>query len=503
MNRRLLPILLFSLLGASLSAQQYPFIRSEANVLCYDSSSTSMRTFLDKWQQVQHQGHGNINIVHIGGSHVQAGTFPHRVRTRLLNDNPRLVGGRGMIFPYSAAPRCNNPHDYIVHCPEPVRLTRNVQHEPTQSLGLCGIAVTAHDVATHIQMHTNDRSIDYNTTRIVILGNSPDGVVPSIYYDDHSTLPSYVDLEHHRYVFNLMHPVDTFTVILPCQQGETFTLTGVLLGSRKTGITYHSIGVNGAAVRDFLKCPDLTSDLRMVHPDLVVFGIGINDATASPFDTVAFFNRYKQLCDSIRSVNPQCAFIFVTNNDSYRRTGRKHYAVNSNGLLAREVFYRLAHATGGAVWDQFEVMGGLRSMAQWQKAGLAQRDKVHFTHSGYLLIGDLFYEALNRELQGSHAPVELPDTPAEVKTNDRSAVVSNKPAIVNNSNPTERPLPRGLRRKSSKSAPTPAVASPAATPSAQPAHSPTPKTAKGTPQQNSKNSSNISHDSDRFPYISQ
>jgi hypothetical protein len=100
---------------------------------------------------------------------------------------------------------------------------------------------------------------------------------------------------------------------------------------------------------------------------LVIFGIGINDAHEKSFDTVLFKNNYLALCDSIRKVNPKCAFIFVTNNDSYRKTGRKRYAVNTNGPLARDVFYRLAALTDGAVWDQFEIMGGLKSMEKWQK----------------------------------------------------------------------------------------------------------------------------------------
>ena len=55
--------------------------------------------------------------------------------------------------------------------------------------------------------------------------------------------------------------------------------------------------------------------------------------------------------------------------------------------------FKLAEATQGAVWDQFNIMGGLGSMAKWQAKGLAQKDRVHFTVSGYNLIGDLFYNA--------------------------------------------------------------------------------------------------------------
>jgi hypothetical protein len=39
-------------------------------------------------------------------------------------------------------------------------------------------------------------------------------------------------------------------------------------------------------------------------------------------------------------------------------------------------------------------MGGLNSVVLWEKNNLAQRDKIHFTREGYLLLGDLFFNAL-------------------------------------------------------------------------------------------------------------
>ena len=421
------------LVSIPLRAQDYPFIRTEANQLRYDSTSATMQTFLQKMYRLRTTAQGNVSIMHIGGSHVQAGTFPHRIRTQLLTAYPTLIHGRGLLFPYSAAAKCNNPPDYKVHCAEKVILTRNVYKQPEYPLGLCGIAVTAHDVPTSIQILSNESTIDYGVSRIVVLGHTPDGIVPTIRYGvNESAPPSYIDSANHRYVYNLRQEVDSIDIYIPCHEGQQFTLTGVLLDSRHPGITYHSIGVNGAAVPDYLRCA-LSSDLRLIRPDLVIFGIGINDAHGNDFDSVAFKNNYLQLCDSIRSVNPQCAFIFITNNDCYRKTGRRSYSVNRNGLQVQEVFYRLAQLTG-AVWDQFEIMGGLKSMEKWQKAGLAQKDKVHFTRAGYLLLGDMFYQALSRELDNYQPP--------KIKENKTN------PHTLQTDTGDEKPLPRGLRRKS-------------------------------------------------------
>ena len=101
-------------------------------------------------------GNGSVSIVHIGGSHVQAGLLSNTIRTGLLATQPTLVGPRGMVFPYSAAAKCNNPADYRIHCPQPVLLTRNVSKEHAVALGACGIAVTAHDIPTDIQVVTLD-----------------------------------------------------------------------------------------------------------------------------------------------------------------------------------------------------------------------------------------------------------------------------------------------------------------------------------------------------------
>ena len=400
--RILLALALFAMLPSFLHAQEsqyYNFIKYSANVLHYDSTSTSMNRLFDRWEQIQKTHHGNLNIVHIGSSHVQAGSLTNTVRCNILADNPDLVGPRGMLFPYSAAARCNNPADYRVHCPQKMILTRNVYKEHTYPLGLCGIAVTASDTITEIAIKLNEPSVDYATNRIVLLGHSNNGVVPRLRIDAREIYPSYIDNNTDRYLFNLGQAVDTFCIVLPCREGDQFTVSGILLDNRKPGFSYHSIGVNGAALADYLRCENFVRDLRLLHPDVVVFGIGINDAAAPTFDTAVFRQSYLQLVDSIRSVNPDCAFIFITNNDSFFKVSRRRYRVNTNGPLAREVFYRLADDTDGAVWDQFEVMGGLKSMERWQKAGLAQKDRVHFTTAGYQLVGTLFYQALDNALK--------------------------------------------------------------------------------------------------------
>ena len=376
---------------------EYQFIYYDGNNLRYDTASPSMKAFFNKWYHVVTTEHDNLNIVHIGGSHVQAGTMSNTIRCNIMHAYPKLVGNRGMIFPYSAAAKCNNPRDYRVQCPQTVSLSRNVHKEYPYPLGLCGISITASDTLTEVAVVMNEPTVDYATNRIIVFGHSDENVEPRINIGWEEIAPNHVDTVFDRYIFNLRQTVDSFAVILPCHSGESFTLTGIFLENSRHGFSFHSIGVNGAAVPDYLRCENLVRDLRMLHPDMVIFGIGINDASGPNFDTAVFRANYLSLIDSIRSINENCAFVFITNNDSYRAVRRKrrtHYEVNRNGLLAREVFYRLADDCGGAVWDQFEIMGGLESMDIWYKEKLAQKDRVHFTTAGYQLLGNLLSNAL-------------------------------------------------------------------------------------------------------------
>lgn len=382
----------------------YDFIRYDTNRLWIGSDSSHMQHFADKWFQFLATGEGQLNILQIGASHIQGGTFPHRVRCNLLRTVqqagvPSPIGSRGLIFPYSAAKGCNNPYDYKVRRSRDLLLTRNVYREPDCQLGLCGIAVTAADDTADINIMMNEPDFDFATTRILLMGIAKGGVVPYLHIvaaDSSETLvmPQQVDTALRQYCYQMPAAVDSFHVVLPCKEGQSFSITGLYLYNDQPGLTFHSIGVNGASTVDYLnKCPYFTTDLKLVQPDLAIFCIGINDASGSNFDTTVFYNRYQRLIDSVRSVSPDCALLFVTNNDSSRRI-RRRYSTNENAVLAREVFLRLAEANGGAVWDQFTIMGGLGSMGKWQAADLAQRDHIHFTRKGYTMLGDLLTNAL-------------------------------------------------------------------------------------------------------------
>jgi len=373
----------------------FPFIKYEADTLVFDKDTSLLGNFFKKMERLIENNEGEISIIQIGGSHIQAGTMSHTIRRNLLLAYPTLISNRGFVFPYSVAPKCNNPIDYRVRKNGEFSLVRNVYKDHNKPLNTSGIAVYTSDTFPEITIQFKDSILKFQTKKLTLVGHSqPSYVVPTIWVDSLEYFPTSIDTILGRYVYDVEFE-DSFTLHPNCNGDslQEFTLHSLILENRKPGITFHSIGVNGASVPAYLRCENFARDLDLFRPDLVIFGIGINDAFDADFNAETFEQNYLQLIQKIQAYNPDCAFIFFTNNDSYKRVARRKYQVNRNATEVQRVMYSLAKQTRGAVFDQFEIMGGMTSMYKWYTHKLAKYDRVHFTNEGYVLMGNLFYNA--------------------------------------------------------------------------------------------------------------
>lgn len=380
------------------SIPDYPFAHFERNGLVYPGDSLAMERFFQKMDSTILFGEGNVSIMHIGGSHVQCGMFTQQFRDNLLSISSDLMGGQYFVFPFSAG-KTNNPSHFKVKYTGTWEYCRNAKKsENEKRMGLAGAAITTTDNEASVSIVTRERYPSmvepvFQFNKVTVLGFSEtENVVPIVSYD--STVVHGVFNEwQSSYTFDLSTYTDSICIHFDSVPGE-FTLTGVLLESGEPGISVHGIGVNGASVPSYLRCDDFERDLALIKPDLIIFSIGINDAAEDDFDKWMFKLNYAQLIKVVQRVNPDCAMLFVTNNDSYKRIKKNKYRVNPNGLVAQEAFMEMGKKYNAAVWDQFDIMGGLKSMEEWEKANLAKKDKVHFTTEGYRLLGDLLYNAL-------------------------------------------------------------------------------------------------------------
>ncbi len=383
------------------SIEDLEFARFDRNRILYPGDSLAMERFFTKLDSVLFLGTGNISIMHIGGSHVQAGVFTQQFRNNLLSISTDLIGGQNFVFPFAAG-GTNNPSHFCVSSTGSWEYSRNaVLKETDKRMGLAGAAISTTDAGASVSIVSRERrptplSPVFEFNKVTLVGFSETGnVTPVIGYKGDTVKGSFNDYQS-TYTFKLPAFTDSICIFFETMPSE-FTLQGVLLENGMPGISVHGVGVNGASVPSYLRCDDFERDLNLIRPDLIIFGIGINDAAEKDFDASMFKKNYDELIHVIKRVNPDCALLFVTNNDSYKRVRVKRktrYEVNLNGRIAEKAFLEMGKQYNAAVWNQFDIMGGLRSMKNWEKAGLAQRDKVHFTSSGYKLVGDLLYNAL-------------------------------------------------------------------------------------------------------------
>jgi hypothetical protein len=97
--------------------------------------------FFEKLEKLVSTGEGRINVVQIGGSHIQAGTFSGQIRSRLQQMNGEMNAGWGFMFPYRIA-RTNSPFGYYIRYSGDWQSCRNVETRKSCTLGVGGISAT-------------------------------------------------------------------------------------------------------------------------------------------------------------------------------------------------------------------------------------------------------------------------------------------------------------------------------------------------------------------------
>jgi lysophospholipase L1-like esterase len=366
---------------------RYPFVRSDLNVLQTPSGeSPELQHFFRKLDTLLITGRGDVRVLHVGGSHVQGGTLSDRLRRHFLSMRYGMEGGRGLVFPFSAA-GTNTPVSYSsswqgswesATCLKPA----------DEELGLTGMAVVARDTSTRVVLDLLPRERQllqqrYVFNRVDVLGSGT--LEPILLLNGRDTLRG-IGTENLRH-FDIPYYTDWVQLAFTGQ--GRYSLRGLYLDKPYGGFSLSEVGVNGASTHSWLRCNLWEQEMHRVMPDLVIFSIGINDIQGEDFDARRFKGNYRELIKRVRRVNPRCAILFTGINDSWR-----HRAVNPHTAAAEKAFQELAQEFDAAFWDWYGVMGGAGSMARWEEAGLAQADKIHFTPAGYKLVGDLLFDAL-------------------------------------------------------------------------------------------------------------
>jgi lysophospholipase L1-like esterase len=406
MTRAISYLLLFNLLLASSApayAQldslqaKYPFLNTSANHI--ENATIGLQRFYQRLRQVRQLPAAlpgsRVSIVHLGDSHLQADEFSGRVRQELQRAHGSA--GRGLVFPFSVAKTNGSPSLRTAATGGRWRAKRVISALPDSTLpvGLSGISLATADSGATFTLRVPIRYwTDYQFNYLKLLRQPGLAAFDWQVLSEHGRVLGTVPGAGRGVADSL--PLDSLRSQLtlratrrsPAQTSAV--LYGLLLENGRPGVLYHTIGINGAAVRHYNRAPLFFEQVPLLQPDLFIISLGTNDAFRAGFNPERFAEQLDTLISNLRRRAPQAEFLLCAPADSYR--ARRYRNPDLGRLSAVLRTYAQAHDL--AYWDFAAVQGGYGSMGRWRTAGLALNDFVHFSSAGYDLQGLLLYLAI-------------------------------------------------------------------------------------------------------------
>jgi lysophospholipase L1-like esterase len=380
--------------------KEYPFVSIEKNNFqFYTAKSPNWEYFYHQFDSMLVFKDRKLNFYHIGGSHLQADIYTHDFRTFLQSNWKGVTGERGMVFPFDLA-HTNNPANYEFSSPNVWTAYRSVVHRPeTIDYGLLGAALVCKDSVINVYFKHDKTTVQPHFCSVRIYHNK--GELPYEMNFGESEILVYREIENMVLGYTDVYftdPIDRLDVQFSRTTTENLELElyGFQFMNEDPGVSYTSIGINGAGLYTYLANKNFEEQLKAYPPDFFAFAVGINDGNVpyESFDPLVYKRNLEKMMQIVLRANPKCAILLTVPNDAHYK--RKY--LNRNIAREREVIIELAEQYKMPVWDFYGIMGELGSSRIWLNNGLMQSDMVHFTSQGYHLKGELLIDAFLKYL---------------------------------------------------------------------------------------------------------
>lgn len=155
------------------------------------------------------------------------------------------------------------------------------------------------------------------------------------------------------------------------------------------GAIVSALGINGAQLSYWERWNRKAwqDELHAVAPNLLILAYGTNEAYNNNLDVERTRQILVEQIQGIRATSPNTAIMIVSAPESLKgisgSCGTRPIKLNAVQQMQREV----AQQQHTLFWDWQQAMGGACSMRTWIDQGLARRDGVHFSASGYQRLG--------------------------------------------------------------------------------------------------------------------
>jgi lysophospholipase L1-like esterase len=187
-------------------------------------------------------------------------------------------------------------------------------------------------------------------------------------------------------------PPNTRVVTLQVS-GSPVQLFGVAFSTQQRGLTYDSIGLNGASTTVISRAFNPTTfalALQHRNPDLVVINYGTNESSFPAYVEKQYEPELIRAIARVRAALPNASILIMTPMDRGERTGD---AISTMPAIPEIVAIqqRVARQTGCAFFNTYQAMGGNGTMSRWYDAHptLVSADLIHPTPQGARIVAQL------------------------------------------------------------------------------------------------------------------
>lgn len=365
----------------------YDFLNKNKNIIQYQQVA-DIDPFLKKWNA---QNLEPITIAHFGDSHIQNGFFVSIARERFQALKGK--GGRGMIFPYAIA-KTYSQNDYISSFRGTWLTANSMQYAPKLPLGLSGFTAKTTDANASVSFNFI-KPLDPGPKKITLfLHTNPTDYELKISAGEHQQtikLESSAEQSLSHVSIKLPEIKDTlnFDFSKLTEEDGELSIYGVSIENTEVGLTYHNLGVGGAAFNAINMQALFNEQITIIHPDLVIVDYGTNDIIYKNSIPENHAATVIKTIEKIRASQPNVTILLTSTQDMNFKgrniSAAKHFSAQMK---------RLAFEQHCLFYDWYQVSGNQYSMKKWHAAQLSQTDNIHLNVKGYQLKGTLFADAL-------------------------------------------------------------------------------------------------------------
>lgn len=350
-----------------------------------------IKPFFEKLKMSQEK---KVTILHFGDSHIQYDQAPGIVRENFQ----KIFGysGRGFVFPYAAA-GTHAAYDYKTKMIGSWKNSKNINKDIRHPLGLSGVTIKTTDSTAGFQIQFYSAKEELKKVDLITLFLKTSDSSYQLKYRISETEPwtnvLITPVLNNKIELKLTEKFSTFIqfqVIKTDSTQREFEFYGMQLSTTSNkGVSYNSVGINGASLLSFLKQDLFEEQVKQVNPDLIILDYGTNDLAGGKFDSTYFINNLTKSIQRIKEVLPTTCIIIPTVQD---------FTINGKNISATAEYAgflrRFAEKNNIVFYDYFAISGGKRSMKKWLSNGIAKSDQIHLTQQGYILKGELYGNAI-------------------------------------------------------------------------------------------------------------